>query len=98
MARDPFVGCNFQTPPELCTLETCCLAQSNFQYLPSYGGNLFFAIFFGALLVPQFALGVFYRTTGFAIGNVLGLVLEVIGYASRVWLHDSPFNHTPFLM
>ncbi|KAK5123168.1 hypothetical protein LTR85_003366 [Meristemomyces frigidus] len=99
MAIDPYANCNFEiTDDNLCTLETCCLAQSNFLYIPTYGGNLFFAIFFGILLLPQLGLGIRYRTWGFMVGMVMGLVLEIIGYAARVQIHDSPFADNPFLM
>ena len=63
MAIDPYANCNLQIPDySTCTLDTCCLAQSNFLYLPSYGGNLFFAIFFGGLIIPQLGLGIIYKT------------------------------------
>lgn len=100
--EDPYSGCNYNIPnnetQQLCTLETCCLAQSNFLYLPDFGGNLFFAIFFGILLVPQLGLGIRYRTWGFMVGMLSGLALEIIGYAARVEIHSSPFAATPFLM
>lgn len=91
-------ACNLTIASSNCTLETCCLAQSNFLYLPSFGANLFYAIFFGVLIIPQVGLGFLYKTWGFAIGMVLGLVLEVVGYISRVEIHNSPFASNPFLM
>ena len=98
MAIDPFANCNPHIPSYKCTLETCCLAQSSFLYRPSYGGNLFFAVFFGVFLMPQLGLGVWYRTWGFAITMFFGLVLELIGYISRVMIHNNPFADNPFLM
>ena len=97
MAIDPYANCS-NIPSYKCTLETCCLAQSSFLYLPSYGGNMFFAVFFGLFIIPQLGLGYWYKTWGFAVGMVMGLVLEVLGYVSRVQLHNSPFADNPFLM
>lgn len=45
MAIDPFANCNYDILGWQCTLETCCLAQSSFYYLPNLGGNVFFALF-----------------------------------------------------
>nr|QCC62997.1 hypothetical protein [Phoma sp.] len=99
MTTDPFANCNFDIPPtERCTLDTCCLAQSSFLYRPSWGGNLFFIIYFAILCLPQLWLGIRYRQTGFAIGMLIGLVLEVVGYAGRVMLHTDPFNGNAFLI
>ena len=98
MAVDPFAGCNVQIPSYNCTLETCCLAQSNFLYRPSYGGNLFFTVFFGVFIIPQIGLSIWYKTWGFAVGMVIGLALELVGYISRVMIHKNPFSANPFLM
>nr|POE47736.1 sphingoid long-chain base transporter rsb1 [Quercus suber] len=98
MTIDPFANCNPAILSDDCTLETCCLAeQGNFLYIPNYGANLFFTIFFALFILPQLGLGVFYRTWGFMIGNVIGLVLEVVGYASRLGLHKNPFDGDSFL-
>nr|POE50135.1 sphingoid long-chain base transporter rsb1 [Quercus suber] len=98
MAVDPFANCNPDILAADCTLETCCLAQqASFTYIPNYGGNLFFTIFFAVFILPQIGLGVYYKTWGFMVGNVIGLVLEVIGYASRLSLRDNPFSKSAFL-
>ncbi|EMC98486.1 hypothetical protein BAUCODRAFT_87156 [Baudoinia panamericana UAMH 10762] len=98
MAIDPYAGCNLDIPSDLCTLETCCLAQSNFLYLPNYGANLFFTIFFAVFIVPQLGLGIFYKTWGFMAGMGIGLVLEVVGYGARIMIHNNPFNGDGFLI
>ncbi|KAK5114903.1 hypothetical protein LTR62_002062 [Meristemomyces frigidus] len=98
MTIDPYAHCNVSIPPELCTLETCCLAQSSFLYLPNFGANLFFAIFFGVFILPQIGLGIFYRTWGFMVGMIMGLVLEVVGYYARIMIHNSPFFGNGFLI
>lgn len=99
MSLDPYANCNFTIPDNnLCTLETCCLAQSPFTYHVTYGGNLFFAILFGVTILPQLGLGIYYKTWGFMVGMVIGLILEVLGYVARVQLHDNPFNGDAFLL
>jgi len=98
MAIDPYANCNLAIENYLCTLDTCCLAQSPFLYRASYGGNLAFAIIFGVFLIPQIALGVYYKTWGFMVGMIMGLILEVLGYVARILLHDNPFNGDAFLL
>jgi len=98
MAIDPFANCNYALSSDDCTLDTCCLAQSSFTYRPDLGGNIFFAVFFGILLIPQLGLGIYYKTWGVLIGMICGLVLEVVGYAGRVLLHNNPFNDNAFLL
>ncbi|KAK5168375.1 phospholipid-translocating ATPase rsb1 [Saxophila tyrrhenica] len=99
MPVDPFANCNFSlNDTSTCTLDTCCLAQSSFLYIPTYGGNLFFTIFFALFVLPQLGLGWWYKTWGFGIAMAAGLILEVIGYASRLMLHDNPFDGNAFLI
>ncbi|KAH9845483.1 RTA1 like protein [Teratosphaeria destructans] len=99
MAIDPYANCNLTVTDESqCTLETCCLAQSNFLYIPAYGANLFFTIFFAVAIPPQFVLGILYKTWGFAIALIVGLVLEVLGYVARLEIHDNPFDNNAFLL
>lgn len=97
---DPkYASCNFNIPSYNCTIETCCLAyQSPFTYRPSYEGNLAFAAIFGIVILPQLGLGIYYKTWGFMVGMVCGLILEVLGYVSRMALHTNPFNNGAFLI
>ncbi len=99
MTIDPYANCNFSlNTTEFCTLDTCCLAQSSFLYIPNYGANMFFAVFFALFIIPHIGLGIWFRTWGFMVGMVIGLILEVLGYVSRVQLHDNPFANNPFLL
>lgn len=84
--------------PNLCTLETCDLSLSSFNYIPNLGGNAVFAAIFGACILGQLFFGIKYRIWGYMGAMILGLVLEVIGYAARVMLHNSPFNNGDFIM
>ncbi len=67
-------------------------------YLPSMAGNVIYAAILGLLLLSQIGLGIFYRTWGFLVGMTAGLLLELLGYAGRVMLHNNPFDFNAFLM
>lgn len=82
----------------LCTLQTCPLAYASVSYVPSLAANALYLALFSLLLVIQVFLGIRYRTWGFMVGLVGGLVLEIIGYVARVQLHYNPFLSNPFLM
>ena len=83
--------------PDFCTIQTCSLDYA-YTYVPSLPCNLAYLATFGAILIAQLCLGVFYRTWGFLAGMIGGLALEVIGYAGRVLLHKNPFNFDYFLI
>lgn len=85
-------------PYSQCSIDTCSLSYAQVQYQPSESGNLAYLIIFAAVLFAQSVLGIIYRTWGFSISMVLGLVLEVIGYVGRVQMHNDPFKMDPFLM
>jgi hypothetical protein len=68
------------------------------EYRPSVAGNLAFLILLALILVAQIGLGIFYRTWGFMVGMICGLLLEVVGYAGRVMLHSNPFDFNNFIM
>jgi len=95
---DPNANCNYDLPGYLCTLKTCCLAQSSFLYRPTLGGNTFFAVLFGLLIFAQIAFGIRYRTWGYMSAMILGLLSEVIGYVGRIMLYFNPFNGIGFWM
>jgi len=82
----------------LCTLDTCNIACGQVTFLPSLGGNAFYAAAFGLLLIAQAFLGIRHRTWGFMVGMICGLVLEVVGYVGRIMLHHNPFDFNNFLV
>ncbi|WAO92135.1 Hypothetical protein NCS54_00962900 [Fusarium falciforme] len=51
------------------------------------GGNLFFLVAFSIVIPFQIYLGIRHKTWGFLFGMFCALVLEILGYASRVGLH-----------
>lgn len=66
--------------PYLCTIQTCPLDWATIRYVPSLGGNVFYAALFSACLSAQVILGIIYRTWPFLIAWTFGLALEVVGY------------------
>lgn len=82
----------------LCTLQTCPLAYASVDYVPNLAGNALYLALFSLFLVIQVFLGIRYRTWGYMVGLVGGLVLEIIGYVARVQMHYNPFLSNPFLM
>lgn len=84
--------------PELCTIETCDLNMANFLYIPTLPGNAAVAAIFGILIVGQLGLGIKYKTWGYMVAMVFGLVLEIVGYVGRIMMHNNPFNGDAFLM
>jgi hypothetical protein len=83
---------------DLCTLQTCDLSLANTSYLPSVGGNAFFAAVFGICIVTQFFLGFRHRTWGYMVAVTLGLLGEIVGYAGRILMHHNPFSKNNFLL
>lgn len=81
-----------------CTVETCSLSCAQVKYLPTLAGNVVYAAAFGLLLIAQLRLGIKYKTWGFMVGMLCGLILEVVGYAGRIMLHENPFDFNNFIM
>ncbi|KAH8593082.1 RTA1 like protein-domain-containing protein [Bisporella sp. PMI_857] len=90
-------SCSLQSTAN-CTLETCPLSCAQVKYLPTLAGNAVYATVFGLLLIVQLRLGIKYKTWGFAVGMICGLLLEVVGYAGRIMLHDNPFDFNNFII
>lgn len=67
-------------------------------YLPTVAGNAIYAAIFGILIVAHLALGIKFRTWGFLVGTSCAFILELIGYAGRIIMHDNPFPLNNFLM
>ncbi|PLB36248.1 RTA1 domain-containing protein [Aspergillus candidus] len=82
----------------VCTLDTCPIEYGYINYQPNVAGNLFFVALYGVLLLAQLALGIFNRTWSFTIAIIPGLILEILGYLGRYFLHNNPFSFDNFLL
>lgn len=81
-----------------CTPKLCSLDWADMRYIPSFAGNLAYLVIFALLLLAQLGLGFFYKMWTFVTLMSLGLLIEIIGYAGRLLLHDNVFKFGPFVM
>ena len=84
--------------PTLCTLDTCPEVYASIDYVPNLGGNAFYLAWFAALGLVQLVVGTRYHTWTFMTAMLGGCILEVLGYAARVLMHENVFNFNWFLM
>lgn len=60
--------------PHLCTLQTCDLSMSSFEYRPTVAGNAIYAAIFGISILAQLYLGIKHKTWGYMVAMLFGLV------------------------
>jgi hypothetical protein len=60
-------------------------------------GNALYLAIFVAILAVQIAQGIIYRTWSYMICMIFGVVLESIGYGTRIAMHLNPWDSNPFL-
>ncbi|KAL8702326.1 MAG: hypothetical protein Q9224_000028 [Gallowayella concinna] len=83
----------------LCTLETCPVDESYYDYRPSLAANgAFLALFSLSLLAFLVQVTLSKRFIGFTIAMVSGCLLEVLGYIGRIMSYHNPFGENGFLM
>ncbi|KAJ5752226.1 RTA1-domain-containing protein [Penicillium odoratum] len=93
----PFPQLKAETNSDSCILATCPITEAYVYYFPSLADNAFYLALFAVFLIFQLGLGIRYKTWGFSAGLFGGLVLEIIGYAGRLQMHDNPFLFNPYL-
>ena len=85
-------------PDSTCTLTTCDVHDSVYQYRPSLAANVIFTVIFGIVLIVSILQGIKWRSWGYLLGMTLGCITEIIGYgAGRIMLWQNPFNFTGFI-
>ncbi|KAI4254286.1 MAG: hypothetical protein L6R42_007263 [Xanthoria sp. 1 TBL-2021] len=83
----------------LCTLDTCQIEESYYNYRPSLAANgTFLALFLLSLLAFLVQVTLSKRFIGFTIAMVSGCLLEVLGYIGRIMSYHNPFGENGFLM
>lgn len=92
------LSCYLWYNPSKCKISTCPASFRQIEYAPSLAGNSFYLAIFCLALVAQLFFGIRYKTWGFLAGMVGGLALEILGYLSRVKLHDNVFSDSWFKM
>lgn len=67
-------------------------------HYPSSGGNVALAAVFVVVIVCQIILGVFFHQWWFLFCWICGLVLEILGYFGRIWLHYDLMSFNPYII
>ncbi|KAF8247465.1 RTA1-domain-containing protein [Wilcoxina mikolae CBS 423.85] len=81
-----------------CTVDTCPIRESHYDYRPSLPMNSALLAIFAISLLLNIAQGIWYRTWTFAVALVLGNIAEVIGYVGRVKSYIDPWDMNAFLI
>ncbi len=82
-----------------CTLETCPISESIYEYRPSLAANATLLALFAVSMIIHAAQGWRWRAhRTFGIVMVIGCIGEVAGYAGRILSWENPFGQTGFLM
>lgn len=85
--------------PEQCTLATCSVKEyGQIQYVPTLPGNAAYLGIFSVLLIAQSYLGIRHKTWGVFLCILAGMILEVVGYAGRIMLHNNIFDMNNFII
>lgn len=75
-----------------CTLQTCDLSRSYFDYPPLLPAAVAYLVYFGIFLVTQISLGFWYKTWSFLAGTLSYLVVYLLGFIAVIELHFNPFS------
>lgn len=71
---------------------------THFAYSPNLAANILYICILSIFFLGQFVIGIYSRTWDFMGGMLVGLVLEIVGYTSRILMRADPSARTPFLM
>ena len=85
-------------PDANCTLSTCPLDWTVYQYRPSLGANVSFIVLFFLAMCVHIYLGIRWRSFGFMTFMIIGCIWAMIGYAGRIMLWENPWSFTGFLI
>jgi RTA1 like protein len=82
----------------LCTLDTCPIEESIYDYQPSLAANISFAVLFALTGIAHIIQGVITKKRAFWIATAVGCAAEVGGYAGRIISHYNPWDENGFLI
>ncbi|KAI1085877.1 RTA1-domain-containing protein [Whalleya microplaca] len=85
-------------PRATCTLETCPIEMSVFQYRPSLGANIAFVCLYSILMFIHTGLGVRWKSWWFMSCVAVGCLTEILGYGGRIMLYYNPFSFPGFMI
>jgi hypothetical protein len=95
VSRDMFVSYG---PDANCTISTCPISWTVYQYRPSLAANTTFIVLFFLAMLIHIYLGIRWRCYAFATFISIGCIWAMIGYAGRVMLWVNPWSFAGFLM
>ena len=72
--------------------------RSPYDYTPSLAPGLAFSIVFGVITLVHCGIAIRYRNWVAFVALIPGGILEIIGWAGRVWSHYKVLNSNPFIM
>lgn len=73
-------------------LPQCPVERSIYGYYPSLGANAFLAAWFAVFFFPNIIFGIYYKAWTYMLALSVGCVVEALGYAGRIMLHNNPFS------
>ncbi|KAG6010530.1 hypothetical protein E4U21_005881 [Claviceps maximensis] len=85
-------------PDANCTLSTCPVSMSVYKYRPSLPANAVFMALFAAAMSMHVVLGIRWRQWGFMSCILVGCVVELAGYGSRLVMYGNPFSYMGFIL
>ena len=85
-------------PDANCTLSTCPLSASVYEYRPTIPGNSVIIALFGISMIIHIIQGVMYRSWIYMTVIVLGCISELVGYGGRIMLNQNPYSFNGFLI
>ncbi|CAK3992425.1 parasitic phase-specific psp-1 [Lecanosticta acicola] len=82
-----------------CTVESCSVYTSFYNYRIDLGANIAFLVCFSILLLVYLVIWITKRRCHlFAVAMILGLVIEIVGYASRIWSYYNQWVENAYLI
>ncbi|KAI1746698.1 RTA1-domain-containing protein [Xylaria castorea] len=86
-------------PGDNCTLDTCSISESYYGYRPNLGIDIFFSIIYLLVVVHCLFVAIFKRKwLSYTICVLIGAMLELIGFLSRVYGYAHPFVRTGWII
>jgi hypothetical protein len=74
----------------------CPVEATTYGYYPNYGGNIFFAVFYGLCGLFQLGFGIYFRSWTLMVALTVGTFLEMAGYIGRVLMSKNPWDEGAF--
>lgn len=81
-----------------CTLQTCSVSISLYDYRPSIAVNLLFIVLFSIAGFIHITQLLFWPKTFFSCAIAIGCCLEVVGYITRILGNHNPFSLGPYFV